>query len=210
MKRILIIDDHAVVRRGLRGILADAFTDLEVGEAGEAPTAIARVTEESWNLILLDINLPGRSGLEVLEDIRRIRPEVPVLVLSVYPEEDYALRAIRLGAAGYLTKQSAPDELLAAVRKTLAGGRYVTASLAEKLARALGGDLQQQAHEALSPRELQVLRLVAGGRTLKEIASDLGLSEKTIGTYRLRLSEKMGLRTNVELTRYALQHGLAE
>jgi two-component system, NarL family, invasion response regulator UvrY len=145
-----------------------------------------------------------------LEEVKRLRPGLPVLVLSAYPEEDYALRSFKLGAAGYLTKQSASDELLAAFRKVLRGGRYVTAAMAERLAGALGGTLQQDRHEALSNRELQVLRRIAAGRTIKEIAAELALSEKTIGTYRTRISEKMGLRTNVELTRYALQHGLAD
>jgi DNA-binding NarL/FixJ family response regulator len=210
MKRVLIIDDHEVVRRGLRGILADALPDVECGEAADSRGAAEQLAAAPWDLVLLDINLPGRSGLEVLADLKQMQPALPVVMLSVYPEADYAVRAIRMGAAGYLTKQTASDELLAAVRKALAGGKYVTASLAETLARTLGGEIQSLPHESLSPRELQVLRLIVAGRSLKEIAADLTLSEKTVGTYRTRISDKMGLRTNVELTRYAMQHGLAE
>lgn len=208
MKRILIVDDHEVVRRGLRDILREAVAEAEIGEACNAREAAEQLAKAAWDLVLLDLNLPGRSGLELLADLRAQHPALPVLVLSVYPEEEYALRAIRLGASGYLTKQSASDELRAAVSKTLAGGKYVTATLAERLAQALGGQLDQKPHEALSPRELQILCLVASGQTLKEIAADLNLSEKTIGTYRTRISEKLGLRTNVELTRYALQNQL--
>jgi DNA-binding NarL/FixJ family response regulator len=210
MKRILIVDDHEVVRRGLRGILTEAFPDAECGEASDSREAMGALTSATWDLVLLDINLPGRSGLEVLADLRQMQPSLPVVMLSVYPEADYAVRAIRMGAAGYLTKQTAADELLAAVRKALEGGKYVTASLAETLARTLGGEIQSLPHESLSPRELQVLRLIVAGRSLKEIAAELSLSEKTVGTYRTRISDKMGLRTNVELTRYAMQNGLAE
>ena len=160
--------------------------------------------------MLLDINLPGRSGLDVLEELRRLFPRLPVVVLSAFPEADYALRAFKLGAAAYLTKQSASDELLVALRKALAGGKYVTTSLAEKLAANLAGEVTSEPHESLSNRELQVLRMIAGGKTIKEIAAELFLSEKTVGTYRTRLSDKMGLGTNVELTRYALQHRLVD
>ena len=209
MIRVLIADDHELVRRGLKEILADEYAEHEFGEAADARAALSQVMERDWDLLLLDIQMPGRNGLEVMEEVKRLRPKLPVLVLSAFPEEDYALRAFKLGAAAYLTKQSASDELLAAVRKVVAGGRYVTGSLAERLAAAMGGELQQERHEALSNRELQVLRFIAAGRSLKEIAAELNLSEKTIGTYRARISEKMGLRTNVELTRYALQHNLA-
>jgi len=160
--------------------------------------------------VLLDINIPGRSGLEVLSDARRLYPRLPVLVLSAYPEEEFAVRCLRLGAAGYLTKNSASDELVAASRKALEGGKYVTAALAERLAAVLGGEVRSEPHETLSGRELQVLRLVASGLTLKEIAGQLHLSEKTIATYRARISAKLGVSTGVELTRYALQHKLVD
>ncbi len=210
MTRILIADDHEIVRRGLKEILAAAFEKAEVGEARDSREAIQQVMQKDWDAMLLDINMPGRSGLEVLEEVKRLRPKLPVLVLSAYPEEDYAVRALKLGASGYLSKRSASDELLVAIRKALAGGKYVTATLAEKLAASLGSAIQQEPHEALSNRELQVLRMIAGGETVKEIAAELSLSEKTVGTYRTRISEKMGLGTNVELTRYAIQHGLAD
>ncbi|MEQ1858302.1 MAG: response regulator transcription factor [Chthoniobacteraceae bacterium] len=210
MMKVLIADDHAVVRRGLRGLLAEEFGKLKVGEAVDAHEASALLANGKWDLALIDINMPGRSGLDVLIEARRLHPRLPVLILSAYPEEEFALRAFKLGAAGYLNKQSAPDELLVAVRKVMAGGKYVTAALAEKLAASLGGELHQAPHEALSAREMEVLRLVAIGRTIKEVATALGLSEKTIGTYRTRVSEKLGLSTNVELARYALQHRLVE
>ena len=163
-----------------------------------------------WDLLLLDINMPGRSGLEVLRDARHLCPQARVLVLSAYPEEEFTLRALKLGAAAYLNKQSASAELLAAIRKILTGGKYLTATLAQKLANSLGENLQQEPHEALSTRELEVLRLIATGRSLKEMAVSLALAETTIATYRSRISQKMGLTTNVELTRYALQHHLVE
>jgi DNA-binding NarL/FixJ family response regulator len=210
MTRILIADDHEVVRRGLKDILAEAFDRLKVGEAANAHEALEAVRKQEWDIVLLDINMPGRSGLEVLEELKRDLPRLPVLVLSVFPEADYAVRALKMGAAGYLTKQSASDELLAAVRKALAGGKYVTASLAEKLAASLAGQDAAAPHEALSNRELQVLRMIATGKTIKEIAAELCLSEKTVGTYRTRISDKLGLGTNVELTRYALQHRLVD
>jgi len=210
MTRVLIADDHEVVRRGLKQILADEFSKLKVQEACNSQEALEQAIKQAFDLVLLDINMPGRSGLEVLEEIRRLHPRTPVLMLSVSPEEDYALRCLKLGAAGYLTKKSASDELIAAVKKALDGGKYVTASLAEKLAANLGHASAQAPHELLSNRELQVLRLIAAGRTIKDIAAELALSEKTVATYRTRISEKMRLGTNVELTRYALQHGLAD
>jgi DNA-binding NarL/FixJ family response regulator len=210
MKRILIADDHEIVRRGLRQILVDEFPKLHIGEAANARDAVEGVRKQSWDAVLLDINMPGRSGLEVLEELKRLRPAMPVVMLTAFPEQDYAVRSFKLGASGYVTKGSASDELLTALRKALAGGRYVTASLAEQLAASIAGAAPATPHETLSNRELQVLRLIAQGRTIKEIAAELTLSEKTIGTYRTRLAEKMRLSTNVELTRYALQHGLTD
>lgn len=210
MTRILIVDDHEVVRRGLRQILAEALPDASIDEAGTSEAALGAIASVAWDLVLLDINLPGRSGLEVLEDARRLRPALPVVVVSAYPEEEFAIRCIRLGAAGYLTKNTASSELVAAARKALSGGKYVTARLAERLMDVLGGEGNPSPHEALSSRELQVLRLVASGRTSKEIAAELHLSEKTIATYRARISDKLGISTIVELTRYALQHQLVD
>ena len=180
------------------------------GEAGRVPQARELLAQQPWDLVLLDINLPGGSGLDLLAEVKQLRPLAAVLVLSSYPEEEFAVRAFKLGAAGYLTKASVADEMLAAVKKVLAGGKYVSASLAEKLAAALGHPTPAAPHEALSPRELEVLRLVATGRTIKEIAAGFSLSEKTIATYRARIAEKLRLSTNVELARYALQHGMVE
>jgi DNA-binding NarL/FixJ family response regulator len=154
--------------------------------------------------------MPGRSGIEVLQDLKRVYPRLPVVVLSAFPEKDYALRAFKLGASGYVSKQSASSELVAAVRKALAGGRYITPSLAEALAATVAGEAPVLPHETLSDRELQVLRHVALGKQLKEIAAELSLSEKTIGTYRMRISRKLGLGTNVEIARYATRHGLVD
>jgi DNA-binding NarL/FixJ family response regulator len=210
MTGILIVDDHEVVRRGLEQVLAEGFVGARFGHAATSAAALARLSEEPWDLALVDVNLPGRNGLDLLEEVRQRWPRLRVLVLSAYPEEEFAIRSIRLGAAGYVTKDSASDELVTAARKVLEGGRYVTGTLAERLAAVLGGSAAPERHEALSTRELQVLRLVASARTLKEIAGELHLSEKTIATYRARISQKLGLGSNVELTRYALQHGLAD
>jgi len=210
MTRVLIADDHEVVRRGLRQILEDALGKLKIWEAKTAQEAIDLAIKQPFDLVLLDINMPGRSGLEVLQEITRLRARTAVLVLSVAPEEDYAIRCLKLGAAGYLSKRSASDELVAAVNKAMAGGKYVTPALAEKLAIAMSGPSADEPHGALSNRELEVLKLIAVGKTIKEIARELVLSEKTVATYRARLSEKMGLATNVELARYAIQHHLAE
>ncbi len=208
MLRTLIVDDHQILRRGLKEILAEAFPDSEFGEAENSAAANARLVEADWDLVLLDINLPGRGGLEVLADSKRLRPRTPILVISAYAEDEFAVRALKLGASGYLNKNRSSEELLAAVRKILGGGKYVTASLAEKLADLLGQDGETPLHEALSGRELQVLQLVASGHSTKEIATQLALSEKTIGTYRSRIAQKIGASTNVDLTRYAVKHGL--
>jgi DNA-binding NarL/FixJ family response regulator len=210
MMRVLIVDDHEIVRRGLKEIFSDKFPLLEVGEAESSQAALELLMKQEWDIMLLDINIPGRSGLEVLEEVKRQCPRTPVLVLSAYPEEEFAIRSLKLGASGYLNKSLGSDEMLAAAEKVLAGGRYVTPALAEKLAAKLGGDLQQAPHESLSSRELQILRRVAYGKSIKEIAAEMALSEKTVGTYRSRISKKMGLATNVELTRYALQHQLID
>jgi DNA-binding NarL/FixJ family response regulator len=210
MMRVLIIDDHEIVRRGLEDVLEDGFPQLEIGEAANSRVALDLITAKDWDVVLLDINLPGRNGLEVLSEVKRLRPQTPVLVVSAYPEEEFAIRSLKLGASGYLNKSLAADEVLVAVRKVLAGGKFVTASLAEKLAAALGGDDRQSPHDSLSNRELQVLRLIASGQSIKEIAAEMALSEKTVATYRLRTAKKLGLDSNVELTRYALKHQLAD
>jgi len=210
MTRILIADDHELVRRGLRQILAEAIPDLVLAEAADAGQALEAAEKQPYDIVLLDINMPGRSGIEVLQDLKRLYARMPVVVLTAFPERDYAVRAFKLGASGYVSKQSASSELVAAVHKALAGGRYITPSLAEALAATVAGEVPALPHETLSNRELQVLRQVALGKPLKEIAAELSLSEKTIGTYRMRISRKLGLGTNVEIARYATRHGLVD
>ena len=208
--RILLADDHAVVRHGLKQILADEFKRATFGEARNAQEALNLVWKESWDVAVLDITMPGRSGLEVLREIKKSRPKLPVLVLSMHPENQFAVRVLKRGASGYMTKESAPDELVGAIKKVLGGGRYVSPSLAEKLASYLSSDQQKPPQELLSDREFQVLRLIASGKIVSEIARELSLSVKTISTYRTRILEKMGLRNNAELMHYAMQHQLVE
>jgi DNA-binding NarL/FixJ family response regulator len=208
--KILLADDHAVVRHGLKQILADDFRRAEFGEARNAQEALDLIWKEHWDVVILDITMPGRSGLEVLREIKRSRPRLPVLVLSMHPENQFAVRVLKRGAAGYMTKESAPEELVGAIKKVLAGGRYVSTSLAEKLATYVSSDSQKPAQELLSDREFQVLRLIASGKIVSEIAKELSLSVKTISTYRTRILEKMGLRNNAELMHYAMQHQLIE
>jgi two-component system invasion response regulator UvrY len=206
--RILIADDHAVVRHGLKQILADAFSQAVFGEAGNAEEVFSQIGKEPWDVVVLDISMPDRSGLEVLCDIRKARPELPVLVLSMHPENQFAVRVLRDGASGYLTKASAPEELVGAIKKVLAGGRYVSPVLAEKLAADLSVNTDKAPQEFLSNREYQVLRLLASGKIVSEIAGELRLSVKTISTYRARVLEKMRLRNNAQLMHYAMEHHL--
>ena len=206
--KILITDDHAVVRSGLKGILAEEFTRAQFGEAGSAQEALDKVWKENWDVVVLDITMPGRSGLEVLKEIKKSRPKLPVLVLSMHPEDQFAVRLLKIGASGYMTKESAPQELVGAVKKVVAGGRYVSPSLAEKMASYLAIDVQTPPHERLSDREFLVLRLIASGKTPTAIAKELGLSVKTISTYRMRILEKMSMANNAELTHYAIQNNL--
>jgi DNA-binding NarL/FixJ family response regulator len=208
--RILLVDDHALVRRGLRDLLTDELPGATFAEAGTSAEALALVRAGGLHLVVLDLALPGRGGLDTLRDLAETAPEIPVLVLSAHAEEHYAIRALRGGAAGYVTKDVAPEELARAVTKALAGGKYVSAALAEKLAANLVTDTGKPLHEALSNRELEVLRLLAGGLAVKEIAARLSLSEKTISTYRVRILEKMNMKSNAELMRYALHVGLVE
>ena len=210
MRRLLIVDDHGLVRRGLKEVFADEFPGLEVGEAENSPEALELVAAKEWDIVLLDINIPGRSGLEVLAEMKRLRPHIPVLVITAYGEEEFAVRSLKLGASGYLNKGLSSDEVLIAAKKVLTGGKYVTTSLAERLATTLGNEIQHPLHESLSTRELQVLQMLSLGKSMKEIAGELALSEKTVGTYRNRLAKKMGLGTNVELARYALKHRLVD
>lgn len=210
MIKILIADDHAIVREGLKKILSE-IADMEViDEASTGKEIIEKVRKKKFDLIVLDISLPDRSGLDILKQLKRIKPHLPILILSVHSEEHYATRALRAGASGYLTKDRAPRELIKAIRKIFEGGRYITSSLAEKLAYDLAQDTKKPLHESLSDREYQVLCMIASGKTVKEIAKELYLSEKTISTYRTRILEKMKMKNNAELTYYAIKHGLVD
>ena len=210
MIRVLVADDHAVVRRGLRQILAETTDILVEGEAPSAPDVLRLVAEQRWDVVVLDINMPGGNGIELLGDIRRLRPELPVLILTVYSEEQYAVRAIKAGAGGFLTKESAPDKLIDAVRKLASGGRYVSAELAETLASVLAGQEAGAPHDRLSNRELEILRMIASGKTVSQIAESLSLSVKTVSTHRTRLLKKMSMKTNAELMHYAVRSKLVE
>ncbi len=206
--RILIADDHPLVRRGLRQVLAEASPDCEFGEANEARDVLQLHGEAKWDAVILDLSMPGSSGLELLKDLRRSDPRTPVVVVSMYPESQYAVRALKAGAAAYLTKECAPADLVAAVRRAVAGGKYISASVAEKLLRGLDQPADGKQHERLSDREYEVLTLIASGKTVKEVAEQLFLSVKTVSTYRTRVLEKMQMKTNAELTYYAVKNGL--
>ena len=206
MIRILVVDDHALVRRGLIEILQRLPDVARFGEAGTAAEALA-LAREAWDLVVLDLGLPDRHGLEVLRDLHARQPELPVLILTMFPEDQLALRLLEAGAAGYLTKESAPEELLRAVGRVMAGHKYLSPAMAQTLADGIGG-ASSSFHQQLSDRELEVLRLLAAGRAIKDISRHLGLSPKTVTTYRSRLLRKLGMTTNAELTFYATQHGL--
>jgi two-component system invasion response regulator UvrY len=208
--RVLIADDHAVFRRGLKETIGEAFPKVTFGEAKSALEAVESVRLQNWDILILDISMPGKSGLDILDDLKRLRPKLPILLLSMHPEEQYARRALKAGASGYLTKESVPDELKLAVRKIVAGGRYVSATLAERLASDLRSGVEAPVHELLSDREFQVLRMIASGKTVKQIADQIGLSVKTVSTYRARILEKTGLNTTAELIRYAFQAQLVD
>jgi len=208
--RILVADDHAIVREGVKQILADVSDMVVQDEAENGQETLEKVARNDYEVVLLDISMPGRSGLEILEDIKSERPKLPVLILSMHPEEQYAVRALRAGASGYVTKASAPQELIGAIRKASRGGKYVTASLAEKLALELDVITEKPPHEKLSNREYQVMLMLAEGQSVSEIAENLFLSVKTISTYRTRIMDKMGLKKNAELTLYAIHNKLID
>ncbi len=210
MIRVLIADDHAVVRQGLKQIFGDTPEIVVAGEATNGQEVLDKVRAETWDVVVLDVSMPDRSGLDILKQLRSERPKLPVLVLSMYSEDQYAMRVLKAGASGYLTKDSAADELVKAIRKVVSGGRYVSPLLAEKLAFEIGADSGKLPHETLSDREFQVLRMIATGKAVKEIASELSLSVKTISTYRARLLQKMNLTTNAELIHYAIQNRLID
>lgn len=210
MTRILIIDDHPVVRNGLKEILVRKLEGVVCGEAGDGRQGIAEVESHRWELVILDITMPGLSGLSVLVELKRIQPKLPILVLSVYSEDQYAKRVLQAGASGYMNKESAPEELIQAVHKLLAGGRYVSSALAEKLVFALNEETVKPRHETLSAREFEVLRMIALGKTVSQIADQLHLSGTTVSTYRARILEKLNITTTAELMRYALHNQLVE
>jgi len=207
---MLIIDDHAVVRDGLKRIFEEQPGTIAFGEASTASEALELARDQDWDVAVLDLSLGGRSGLEVLKELKQLRPKLPVLILSMHSEEQYARRAFKAGAAGYVTKDSPRAELVKAVNKVMSGGRYVSHALAENLVFDLARGTDRPPHEALSNREFEVLRLLASGKTVSEIAAQLTLSDKTISTYRARLLEKMGMKTNAELIYYAINNKLVE
>jgi two-component system, NarL family, invasion response regulator UvrY len=206
--KVLIADDHAIFREGLRLILGESGRQFRVGEAANREELLERVQQDDWQVIILDISFPGCSGLELLHELKALRPAVPVLVLSMYAEEQYAVRALRSGAAGYLTKSGASDELLKAIEKLARGGRYVTPAVADLLAGEIAGDAQHETHRLLSDREFEVFLFIARGSTPTEIAACLNLSVKTVSTYRSRILEKMGFKTNARIIHYAIEHRL--
>jgi two-component system, NarL family, invasion response regulator UvrY len=208
MLRILLADDHAVVRQGVKQILAEAFTQASFGQAQNAHDLLELVGGERWDIVVLDLAMPGGNGLEALKQIKHDYPQLPVLILSMFPEDQYAVRTIRAGAAGYLNKESAPEELVQAIHKILHGGEYISASVADELVQYARHEDDQPVHKHLSDREYQVLCLIASGKEVKEISAELSLSAKTISTYRARLLEKMNMKTSAELTHYAIQNGL--
>jgi DNA-binding NarL/FixJ family response regulator len=208
--KILLADDHAVLRSGLRLMLSGAFKKVEFGEAEDCRQALEAGLAHAWDLIILDISMPGRGGLDVLKELHVLRPKIPVLVLSMHAERQFAVRAFRVGAAGYLTKASAGSELIKAVERILEGGRYISTMLAEQLASELGNIGTGVMHESLSDREFEILRMISSGKTVKEMADELCLSANTISTYRTRILEKMKMRTNAELTHYAISNKLVE
>jgi two-component system invasion response regulator UvrY len=210
MIRALIADDHAVVRQGLIQILGNIPEITVAGEAINGQEVLDKVRAEAWDVVILDISMPDCSGLDILKQLKSERPKLPVLVLSMHSEDQYAVRALKAGASGYLTKDSAPDELVKAIRKVVSGGRYVGSCLAERLAFEIGADSSKLPHETLSDREFQVLRLIASGKSVTEIAAELYLSSKTVSTYRVRLLKKMNLKTNAELMHYAMQNHLVD
>ena len=210
MIKILVVDDHALVRDGLKRILLDTPDMIVADEASNGEEVINKVGNNDYDLVLLDISLPGRDGLDVLKQLKCTNPKVPILILSMYPEEHYAVRSLRAGASGYLTKQSSSDELIGAIRKVAEGRRYITPSLAEKLAFELGADVRKLPHEKLSDREYQVMCMIGSGQTVTEIAETLSLSVRTISTHRAHILNKMEMKNNAQLTYYAIKNTLVE
>lgn len=208
MIRVLIADDHAIVRKGLKQLILEEYPSALVEEAGDVETLINKVIKSGWDVIVCDISMPGRSGVEALHQVKEINPKIPVLILSMHPEDQYALRVLRAGASGYLNKVTAHDEFIKAIQTVLIGRKYITPSIAEKLAGALSDDAAKLPHENLSDREFDVLKMLATGKSVSEIADQFSLSATTVSTYRARILEKMQMKTNADLTRYALEKNL--
>ncbi len=210
MIRVFVADDHPIVREGLKQILADTSDIVVVGEADSGQAVLNFTAKGHCDVVLLDISMPGRDGLEVLRELKQQKPKLPVLILSMYPEEHYAVRVLRGGASGYLTKSSAPDELISAIRKVASGRKYISATLAERLTYELDRDSDRFVHEVLSDREYQVMHMIATGKSVKEIAEELNLSVKTVSTYRARILTKLNMKNNAEIVLYAVQNKLVD
>ncbi|MEP6845220.1 MAG: response regulator transcription factor [Panacibacter sp.] len=208
MLRILIADDHTVVRRGLKQILLDEFPTAHIDEATDAGTLLKKVFKEEWDVVISDLSMPGISGMEALQQIKLHNPKLPVLILSVHAEEHYAIRVLKAGASGYLNKESAPDELIKAIRRVLLGKKYITPAIAEQLASSLNKDNDKPLHEYLSDREFEVLKMLAAGKAVSDIAEQISLSVTTVSTYRARIMVKLNLRTNADLALYAIENKL--
>jgi DNA-binding NarL/FixJ family response regulator len=210
MVNVIVIDDHPIVRQGLKQILLEEPDMVVYGEAQNSQEALDLIRKRDWDIVVLDITMPGRGGLDVLKEIKHERPKLPVLILSIHPEDQYAVRALKAGASGYLNKESAPDELVQAIRKILRGGKYVSSALAEKLVSDLGMGGERPLHETLSDREYQVMLMIASGKTTSEIAEEMALSMKTVSTYRARILEKMGMKSNGDLIYYVIKNNLID
>lgn len=209
MPKILIADDHSLFRRGVKDLLADGLEAVSIGECGNAYDLLESVRHKKWDVVILDIGMPGTTGTDALMQVKRERPSLPVIVLSMHPEDQYAVRMFKAGADAYLTKASAPEELVRAVKKVLTGGQYVSPSLGEKLVHLLHRGDEQTPHDLLSDREYEVMRLLASGKTVSEIAESIHLGTTTVSTYRARILDKLQLKNNAELIRYAMDHGIA-
>jgi two-component system, NarL family, invasion response regulator UvrY len=208
--RILVADDHAIMRDGLINSLSRSFPDADFGEAGTSPDILSMIRDEKWDLVILDINIPGRNGLEVLKDIKEQIPDLPVIILSMYPEDQFAIRTIKAGASAYLTKDTSVPELVKAIKTILEKKQYITSSVASLLTSEVRSNLSKPLHETLSDREFQVFKLISSGKTISIIAEELSLSVKTISVYRANILQKMNLKNNAEITNYAFRNNLAE
>ncbi len=208
MIRILIADDHTIVRKGLRQILVEEFANAEIEEVSDSNELIASVIKDKWDIVISDLVMPGKNGLDALQEIKQISPSLPILILSIHPEEQYAIRVLKAGAAGYLSKDTAPEELVSAVKRILQGKKYITLSIAEKIADTLNQDADKKLHDNLSDRELNVFKMIASGMAVSEIAEALSLSVNTVSTYRARLMAKMNMKSNAHLTLYAIENKL--